>query len=87
MRCASCRGTASAAADAPTPGPAPFCSSGICVKRASNPVIRLHRRLPTFEFGFNILTARRAVMSRLPSLSAFDEGYSFALGCGMVGLL
>jgi hypothetical protein len=53
VRRTSCRGTASAAADAPTPDPAPFCSSGICVKRASNQVIRLDRRLPVFEFGFD----------------------------------
>ena len=49
-RCASRRGTARCA---PTPGPAPFCSSGICVERASNQVDRLERRLPTSEFGFN----------------------------------
>ena len=62
MRCASCRGTASAAADAPTPGPAPFCSSGICVEPASNQVIRLERRLPTFTFGMKGLSiARRGV--------------------------
>jgi hypothetical protein len=40
-----------AARCAPTPGPAPFCSSSICVERASNQVILLGRRLPTFESG------------------------------------
>ena len=50
FRCAFCRGTARCA---PTPHPAPFCSSGLCVERAPNQVGRLERRLPIFEFGFN----------------------------------
>ena len=56
MRCASCRRTASAEADAPSPGTALFCSSGICVERASNQVIRLERRLPTLAFGIKGLS-------------------------------
>jgi hypothetical protein len=54
VRRTSCRGTARCA---PRPDPAPFRSSGICVKRASNQVLRLDRRLPTFEFGLKLLSS------------------------------
>jgi hypothetical protein len=49
-RCASGRGRARCA---PTPAPTRFCFSGMRVERASNQVIRLERRLPTFGFGLN----------------------------------
>jgi hypothetical protein len=61
FRCAFCRGTASAAADAPTSRTAPFCSSGICVERASNQVVRLERRLPIFEFGLECTSSQSEI--------------------------
>ena len=69
MRCVSCRGTARCA---PTPGPAPFCSSGIRVERASNQVIRFERRLPTFELG----------LKPRPSPLVRDSGYVCGLAFG-----
>ena len=89
------RGTASAAADAPTPGPAPFCSSGIGVERTSNQVTRLERRLPTFEFGLiypgsKLATPRavqyedalRMVIVGVRTVGGLDGGFR----CGHVAL-